>query len=441
MEIRMKKIPPAHLGLFKLLSKSESKNIRITIEQLLKATGWKDSSLKTYLGKGQLPYLIEEEDGQYSVSGVNKLSPVTFSKHLSQSKHRRELGHNCKSKLSKALLRRAKDNMILALETYNRPSLQNRLDAFVLLFCTAWEQLLKAELIELNGENSIYKEVSKSGRERETISLRECLERLYQPTDPIRRNLEQIKHYRDKATHLLMPELQFLVSRIFQSGVQNYAEEFEEFTEQKFIEQDSSGLMTIVGDFQEPNVVRLREIYGSDVGEDLYKFAQEIEKDVIDTDDIKYAIPLDIKLVFAKSGEKGETFVISKAEEGMGALKNAVVIEKPVDRIKTHPYKTTTAIIEIDRQIKEKLDESVWMDYLPARDAKSKRAKFGQNCFQSAIHHFKWKNDNNKYHYKNPDPETHYYSAQAIDTIVKNVVRDKNFLKRVKIKYSRRKKV
>lgn len=436
----MKKIPHTHLGLYQLLSTAEKSNKKIALSDLLKATGWKKSSFRTYLGKGQMPFLHEESEDVFSVSGVCKLTEVTFSKRLSQSKHRRELGHNCRSKLAKALLRKSKDNMILALEIYNRPSLSNRLDAFVLLFSTAWEQLLKAEIIELHDESSIYKNVTKTGRDRETISLRECLEKLYQAADPVRRNLEQIKFYRDKATHLLMPELQFLVSRIFQSGVQNYAEEFYEFTEQKFLDQDSSGLMTIVGEFQEPNVVRLKEIYGDEVGVDVFDLAKEIEREVMESDDIKFAIPLDIKLVFAKSDEKGETLVVSRAEEGMEALKNAIVVEKPVDRIKTHPYKTTNAVQEIDKQVKEKLDVSVLDEYLPARDASSKKPKFGQNCFQSAVYSYKWKDGNNKFHYKNPDPETHYYSLEAIDKIVKAIVSDKDFLRRVKKKYSERKK-
>lgn len=436
----MKKIPNAHAGLYKLLKQAEAKNRTVSVEEIIEATEWKKSSLRTYFGKGQLPFLVEVSDGVYGVDGVQKLTPITFSKYLSQSKHRRELGHNCKSKLARALLRKSKDNMVLALEIYNRPSLQNRLDAFVLLFSTAWEQLLKAKLVELNDENSIFRDVTKSGRDKETISLRDCLEMFYKADDPIRRNLEQIKFYRDKATHLLMPELQFLVSRIFQSGVQNYSEEFESFAEQKFIEQDSSGLMTIVGDFQEPNVIRLKDLYGDELGEEVFEFARGIERDVLGYDDIKFAIPLDIKLVFAKAGESGETYVISKAEEGMEALKNAIVVEKPVDRIKTHPYKTSTAIDEIDRQIKIKLDGSVVGEHLTARDSKTKKPKFGQNCFLSVIYDYKWKKGNNKYHYLNPDPETHYYSVMAIDAIVKRVVGDKDYLARVKRKYSQRPK-
>ncbi|MGQ6481559.1 DUF3644 domain-containing protein, partial [Serratia sp. IR-2025] len=36
---------------------------------------------------------------------------------------------------------------ILSLEVYNRPSLDNRVEAFCILSINAWELLLKAELI------------------------------------------------------------------------------------------------------------------------------------------------------------------------------------------------------------------------------------------------------------------------------------------------------
>ncbi|WP_434670402.1 DUF3644 domain-containing protein [Klebsiella sp. B345] len=51
--------------------------------------------------------------------------------------------------------------MILALELYNRPSLENKMDAFVMCFCTAWEQFLKARIIEQDGEKTIFRSVNK----------------------------------------------------------------------------------------------------------------------------------------------------------------------------------------------------------------------------------------------------------------------------------------
>ena len=138
---------------FDLLSNAEKASKTVSKSEILNATGWKEVTLRTYQDKGQLAdYLTEITPEEYEVSRVSHLTPQEFARRLSQSKHRQGLGHNFKSRLAKALLRKSKDNMMLALELYNRPSLENRLDGFVLLFCVAWEQLLKAELIKRDGE-------------------------------------------------------------------------------------------------------------------------------------------------------------------------------------------------------------------------------------------------------------------------------------------------
>ncbi|WP_373416923.1 DUF3644 domain-containing protein, partial [Vibrio parahaemolyticus] len=60
-------------------------------------------------------------------------------------------------------MKKSRDNMMLALELYNRPSLENKLDGFVMLFSTAWEQLLKSMIIEAEGELAIYSNPTKKG--------------------------------------------------------------------------------------------------------------------------------------------------------------------------------------------------------------------------------------------------------------------------------------
>lgn len=430
----------SHKLLFELLKKAEAKGALVTLDEILTATGWKESSFLTYYNKGQLSFLTEVNDNEYQIVGVTKHTIETFSKLLSQSKHRRELGHNCKSNLSKSLLRKSQENMLLALELYNRPSLENRLDAFVLLFCTSWEQLLKATLIERDGEDSIFISASAKGRSREVISLRKCLERVYVEKDPVRRNLERIKSYRDKATHLLMPELQYLISRIFQSGVINYSEAFESFTDQPFIDQGPGGLMSLVGDFQEPNVVRLQNSYGRDAGVEIFELAKDLEKEIAEIDSVNYAIPMDIKLVFAKDDGAGKYLAVSRAEDGIKALKDAVIIEKPVDRSQTHPYKATDAEREVNKRLQSVLDEAALDKKLLAKDRKTGGKKFGRDCFLSAIEHHGWKRNNNKYHYKNTDPELHYYSELAVDEIIRNIVNNDNYVTKIKKQYSSKRK-
>lgn len=221
-------ISKSHSALYELLLNAENNGAKIKKEDILNATQWQEVTLNTYQAKGQLSdFLTEIDEGIFEASSVSRLTEVEFSKKLSQSKHRRGLGHNFKSRLARALLRKSRDNMLLALELYNRPSLENRLDGFALLFCIAWEQILKAELIEEDGEESIYRKNIKQGKIKETISLSECLERIFSPNDKRRKNLERIIFFRNTATHLLMPEVQAVVSRLFQAGVLNYVSKFE----------------------------------------------------------------------------------------------------------------------------------------------------------------------------------------------------------------------
>ena len=422
-----------HSALLDLLKQKENEAELVTLDEILHATGWKRNTFLTYLKKGQFSsFLNEHIDDEFTVSNVSKLTDGKFSRLLSQSKHRRELGHKCKSRLAKALLRKSRDNMLLALELYNRPSLDNRMDGFVLCFCTAWEQLLKAILIEKNGEPSIFKpHRGKKGRIRETISLRECLERQYNKADLVRRNIDRIAYYRDQAVHLLMPEIQGQVSRLFQSGVMNYGKQFEAFAEQDFMESSYAGLMSLVGDLRRPDIAVLKSRYGNEVGEEVAHLVNEFATEAKDVDDIHFAVPVTVKLAFTKNDEKGNIVALSNADEGMEGLRQAVVIEKPVDPDKTHAYRQSDALREINARLRER--------YLPEdlQQAMPSRNQAGTPCvnshdFQAALGRLKWKASNNRNHYKSKNPEYHKYSEYAIEDFVDKVMEDKSFLARAR---------
>ncbi len=114
------KITDSHENLLKLFQEKEAKGHLVSLEEVLEASNWKETTFATYYGKGQLAeFLNEASKGLYEVSNTLGISVQDFAKLLSQSKNRRDLGHNCKSKLSKALLRKSRENMLLALELYN----------------------------------------------------------------------------------------------------------------------------------------------------------------------------------------------------------------------------------------------------------------------------------------------------------------------------------
>lgn len=434
------KVTNTHSALLALLKSKENAGESITVAEILHATNWKKSTFLTYLGKGIFSaFLNEQSTGTFAVSSVTPLGEDEFSRLLSQSKHRRELGHICKSRLAKALLQKSRDNMLLALELYNRPSLDNRMDGFVLCFCTAWEQLLKSMLIERHGENSIFKDKQKKkNRIRETISLRDCLNRWYENNNLIKKNIERIAYYRDQAVHLLMPEIQDPVSRLFQSGIMNYSSEFEGFAQQGFLDSSHTGLMTLVGDLRGPDTATLKSRYGNHVGAEVAQLADELADEAGKVNDIRFAIPIDVRLVFARDNADGQVIHLSNAGEGMDGLRNAIVVEKPVDRERTHPYRQKDAIRNINIRLNERYRPEDLLKALPGRDEKTGRPRVSSHDFQAGIAKLKWKSGNNRHHYKTSNPENHYYSEQAIDEFVGKVMEDESFLKKARESWRRR---
>lgn len=433
------KVPSSHKALLSILQDKEARGQPITKEEILEETQWKEVTFKTYLNKGQLSdFLSKTKDNYFDVSNSLKLTAPEFTKMLSQSKHRRGLGHNCNSKLAKALLRKSRDNMMLALELYNRPSLENRMDGFVLCFCIAWEQLLKAILIEKDGENSIFKEGKNKRKVRETISLRECLKRIYKPSAIARMNVEKIAFFRDEAVHLLMPEVQGIMSRVFQSGVMNYSTEFYDFTEQSFIASNHSGMLSLVGDLAEPSVAVLQGNYGEKVGGEILNLVLDLTEEAQSINNIQFAIPLDVKLVFSRKDDEGNTITLAKAEDGIEGLKKAIVLEKPARREKTHPYRETDAITEINKRLKDRYTQQDLTRSLIASDKETKVPKINSHCFRAVVSKLNWKNSQNRFHYKNVDPTYHYYSDFAVDEFIQKVMNIDGYLKKAREDYSKR---
>lgn len=417
---------------YEFLKEKQKAKAPFTKEDVISATGWKPSTFKAYLGKGQITnFLVEIGENTYEAINANSISFVEFRKKLSQSKHYQELGHKCKNSLSKALLKKSKDNMMLAMELYNRPSLENKLDGFVMLFSTAWEQLLKAMMIERDGIQSIYCGISKKGI-KQTLSLRQCLDKTYKQTDKVRLNIECISDWRDNAVHLLMPELQGLASRIFQSGVINYSYAFEKFSEVPFLEAQHTGMMSLVGDFKTPPISVLKSLYGES-GEEILTLARTLQDEIESSNDMDFAIPINVSLVYAKNND-GSQIIIANAngsKQDLENLRKALIVEKPIDSEKTHPYTQQAAIFEINKRLHAGFDITKLKKCLVAEDKPGKPI-VNRDCFLSALNKLNWKINNNPYHHHQTISNRHLYSEQCISEMIIKITESDSFLRDAK---------
>ncbi|EPR2277477.1 DUF3644 domain-containing protein [Salmonella enterica subsp. enterica serovar Newport] len=273
---------------------------------------------------------------------------------------------------------------------------------------------------------------------KERISLRECLDKVYPIESKVRKNIEQIAYLRDQAVHLLMPEVQGIISRIFQSGVLNFTSHFEDFTEISFLKNSHVGMISLVGEFKSPPVAMMKSTYGN-IANDILNLTSDLYTIMESNDDIEFAIPLNVKLVFAKDSEDGNSIILAKAEEGMEGLKKALVIKQAVDRSQTHPFLQKDAIKEINDRLHTRYSEDRLSKCLTS---KNKEGKFmiNRNCFDAVICKNSWKSSNNKYHYKNDNPEYHYYSIDLIEAFIKKIIEHEGYLKKAKESYNRRRK-
>jgi hypothetical protein len=154
------------------------------------------------------------------------------------------------SRLSRSarLLQNAEAALISSIEIYNKPSFAYREETFSILAITAWELLLKAKLLSINGNDPrclyVYyfprtkqgkpskKQQLKRNRSQNimTIGVENCIVELEKKgtsvPGPVRKNLEALMEIRDNAVHYLNagPLLAKQVLEIGTASLRNFIE-------------------------------------------------------------------------------------------------------------------------------------------------------------------------------------------------------------------------
>lgn len=405
---------PGQTAFRELLIEREKAGSLVRIQDVVAATGWKTSTVRTYVSKMLRSHLHLAERGAYHVTGIGDLDEQDFLRLLSQSARRREAPMKLRDPLARALAAKAKENMLLALELYNRPTLANRLDSFTQIFCTAWEQLMKAELQE-RAPGSIFRPKKTKNRRKETIGFQECLG-LFQELDPVRHNLQEIQELRDESTHLLMRELQPLASRLFQSGVLNFARRYLEVSGNPLMPEEAVGLLSLILKPPPLDPIELEAAYGKATARDILVKAQEMEARILQGTSLDFAIPLRFEVVITKSPSPGDLRITITGEDDEPDTA-AMIIEKPVDLQRKYPHRA--------KDLARLLSESSGKD-------------FSIHAILAFIDHEKFKNSNNEFHYFFSVTRTRLYSEKALIFLKSRIQDDPGYADRCLESYNRR---
>jgi hypothetical protein len=304
------------------------------------------------------------------------------------------------------LVKRSLDAFTLALEMYNRPSLSNRVEAFTIMMVNAWELFLKAEILDALGSDKVFYKNGKS------ISISDALPLRLQNNDPVKLNIETLIQLRDQATHLLIPELQPQLSRLFQANVLNYQERYRNQMGNSPLAGQSVGMLSLVLDGPEPEIGVIKEAYGEITASEVTSFLKQFESTSKEISSDKYSISIDYKLALTKNPSNAD-LTLSVGENGQ----KAVIITQAKKLNTTHPYTTNEAINEINVKLGSK-----------TINRHSRQAI----CYKHKVK----KNDDSEHHNYT---DIHRYSESFVSWVVKNITEQKGWLQSALLSYKNRK--
>ena len=297
------------------------------------------------------------------------------------------LDENELKKYIDALLSKSEEAYLMSIEIINKPTINYRTEGFCFFICNAWELLLKAFIInkakDINAIN--YKDDS-----NRTIGLDECVEKIFtSTTDNVKNNISFIRNIRNKSTHLILPEFDFMLAPAFQRCLTNYNKFFKKHFSDYSLNEKITPFIALVnpGNNQDSSSLVLNPANLLL----LDKLQEELEIDeslvqVIKLVSTKKESDADIKYTIVKDG--GE---------------NAKIINVPKDIDKTHPYKT--------KEIIDKISETVELTLGPNHGFTSN--KFHDICKRKNIK----TNQDYCYQFKYYNTNINMYSDLAIEYI------------------------
>jgi hypothetical protein len=327
------------LALADVLREFEENGTTFTAEMVAQGTAYSKNSINKYINEKLLNKYIFHAGSRakYRIEGISALSNDEFLAVMSQSAKTKQ--KKPEEQFHDKLVSRSLDAFTLALEVYNRPSMKNRVEAFAIMMVNAWELLLKAEILKAEGYEKIFNDGDKS------ISISDAVKRRLQEKDPIRINLETIIDLRDHAIHLLIPELQPQLSRLFQATVLNYQTRYRNEMGNAPLAGQSVGMLSLVVDGPAPEVALIQKLYGKHAAQSVSKFIQRFDETSKTVDSTEFSIPVDYRLALVKREDESD-LSLSVGDAGEGAI----IITKTKDPDATHPYHTNESLDEINKR-------------------------------------------------------------------------------------------
>lgn len=310
--------------------------------------------------------------------------------------------------LSERLLEKAKEAFLMAIETYNKPSIRYRLEGFSFFICNAWELMLKAYLIKRDGENSIYF----SNKPDRTISLENCIQKIFtNVSSPLRLNLIKIIELRNISTHFVTEEYDLVYVPLLQACVFNFVEKMKEFHEIDMTEMIPENFLNLSVRIQALNEEEILAKYSRQIAEKLINLQKTLTT-MIEENNQFFAIRVEHHYYAVKDRNQATEFyhIENKAAKGVRIIKE---LKNPNE---THKFSAKNCIREIGSRLKK---AGIQLRF------KGETVKFNRFHFGLFADYYQMKEDERFcFVHRTYEQPTYSYSQRAIDFIVEEIRKD-----------------
>lgn len=310
--------------------------------------------------------------------------------------------------LTDRLLEKSKEAFSMAIEVYNKPTIKYRVEGFSMFICNAWELMLKAHMINIFGEKSVY---YKDNPNR-TLTLENCIKLVFtNDKDPLRINLEKIIDLRNTSTHFVTEEYEMLYIPLFQSCIFNFNEKMNRFHKIDMTEIIPQNFLTLAVSMKAFNEAEIIAKYPEEISTKLIKTNNTLSNLVKENNDA-FAIRIDHHHYITKNKDIATSIV----KVDPNADTSVKIIKELKDPSATHKYTAKKCVAEIKKRLEQ---QNISLHY------EGKKTEFNSYHFNLFCKYYSIK-ENTKlcYTYQVTSSPQYSYSQQTIEFIFEEIKKD-----------------
>lgn len=245
--------------------------------------------------------------------------------------------------ISNKLIEKSKEAFIMAIEIYNKPSIKYRVEGFSFFICNAWELMLKAHLINISGDRSIYY----TDNPNRTITLELCIRNVFtNDKDPLRKNLEKIIELRNTGTHYIIEEYEMVYIPLFQACVFNFIEKMQAFHNVDMTEIIPRNFLTLTVSIASLDTDEIRAKYPEEIANKLINLNESLSP-IIEENNGRFAIRVDHRYYITKD-KNAATAVVRVDSSADNTVKIVKELKDPNDVFK---YTCKKCCAEINKRL------------------------------------------------------------------------------------------